>query len=64
MAMRVALGASRMRLIGQFLIEASCWRASGGVAGLIVSFAGARAIVKLAFRGATDVPSIRRRRGW
>jgi macrolide transport system ATP-binding/permease protein len=55
-AVRVALGASRGRLIGQFLLESILLACAGGVAGIIVSFAGARAIINLAFRGATDIP--------
>ena len=55
-AVRVALGASRTRLVGQFLVESILLACAGGVAGLIVSFAGARAIINLAFRGAPDIP--------
>ena len=55
-AVRVALGASRARLMGQFLLESLLLACAGGVAGIIVSFAGARAIINLAFRGATDIP--------
>jgi macrolide transport system ATP-binding/permease protein len=55
-AVRVALGASRIRLVGQSFLESILLACAGGLAGLIVSYAGARAIINLAFRGATDVP--------
>ena len=55
-AVRMALGASRLRLAGQFFLESILLACAGGLAGLIVSFAGARAIINLAFRGAADVP--------
>jgi macrolide transport system ATP-binding/permease protein len=53
---RVALGGSRLRLAGQALLESVLLAGAGGVAGLGVAALGARGIVDLAFRGATDVP--------
>jgi macrolide transport system ATP-binding/permease protein len=55
-AVRVALGAPRGRLVMQFLVESLLLACAGGLAGLVIAFAAARAIVALAFAGATSVP--------
>ena len=55
-AVRTALGASRARLVTSTVIESLLLSTVGGAAGLAVSYAGARAIVSMAFRGSTYVP--------
>ncbi len=55
-AIRVALGARRRTLILQILSESILFAVVGGVAGLFVAFAGARAILLIAFRGAHYIP--------
>jgi predicted permease len=55
-AVRIALGASRPRLMAESLTESVVLACIGGAVGLIVSFAGARAIIGLAFEGASNVP--------
>ena len=55
-AVRVALGAPRKRLITQFMVESLLLAFAGGLVGLLVAFAGARAIIELTFRGASNVP--------
>ena len=55
-ALRLSLGATRPRLIRAALTESLLLSLIGGAAGLLFASAGTKAILLLAFRGATYVP--------
>jgi predicted permease len=55
-SIRLALGASRRRLIRQVLTESVVLSVLGGLAGLIVAYLGVKLIVALNFHGAKFVP--------
>jgi predicted permease len=55
-ALRMALGAARLRVIRQILTESILLSCLGGLAGLIVAFAGARAILNMVFSEARNLP--------
>ena len=55
-SIRLALGASRSRLVEQTLTESVLLSVIGGGAGLLVAFAGTRTILALAFQGSHYIP--------
>ena len=56
LALRSALGAPRLRLIRQTLVEAVLIALSGGLVALVVAYAGTQAILALAFKGVEISP--------
>jgi predicted permease len=55
-AVRLALGASRQRIVTQALIESVLLAVGGGLVGLVVAVATARLLLALAFAGTTFLP--------
>jgi len=55
-ALRVALGAPRKRIIVQMITESVVLACIGGIAGLVLSAAGTRMLLALAFPNSPDLP--------
>lgn len=56
LAVRMAIGAARKRILRQILTESVLLSCLGGAAGLFVAYAGCRAILALAFPDARNMP--------
>jgi predicted permease len=55
-AVRLAVGATRGRIVRQALVESVLLAIAGGLAGLLVAVAAARLLLAMAFRGAQFLP--------
>lgn len=55
-SIRMALGAQRRRLIRQMLTESVVLSCMGGLAGLVVAYAGTKILLAMAFPDATNLP--------
>jgi predicted permease len=55
-AVRLAIGASRRRIVVQALVESTLLAVAGGIAGLLVAVGTARLLLALAFAGAAVLP--------
>jgi macrolide transport system ATP-binding/permease protein len=56
MSLRTALGAMRGRIIRQLLTESMLLAGVGGIAGLVMAYAGTRMLLALVFPGSQNVP--------
>lgn len=56
MSVRTALGAARGRIVRQLLTESVVLASIGGIAGLVIAYAGAHMLLALAFPGAANLP--------
>src|SRR5262249_771428 len=63
-AVRLALGARRSRIVLQFLTESVMLAAAGGALGLLLAFWGARALITMVSAGTLDSPPFSAQLDW